>query len=98
MDVFDLTGRQVAADASQEAIGRIESAFVSLLQAETTTDLARSDDGALIREEIEAKFFATRPRSRCGRRSVRWSRRRWRSGVVDDPGSARARDAKGYGP
>ncbi|MCF4126698.1 hypothetical protein [Methylobacterium sp. SyP6R] len=57
VDVFDLTGRQVAADASQEAIGRIESAFVSLLQAETTTDLARSDDGALIREEIEAKFF-----------------------------------------
>ncbi|MFH6782566.1 MULTISPECIES: hypothetical protein [Methylobacterium] len=55
-DVFDLTGRQVAADPSPEAIGRIESAFVSLLQAETTTDLARSDDGALIREEIEAKF------------------------------------------
>ncbi len=55
-DVFDLTGRQVAADASPEAIGRIESAFVSLLQAETATDLARSDDGALIREEIEAKF------------------------------------------
>ncbi|MET7245116.1 hypothetical protein ABZT49_17305 [Methylobacterium sp. EM32] len=55
-DVFDLTGRQVAADASPEAIGRVESAFVSLLQAETTTDLARSDDGALIREEIEAKF------------------------------------------
>jgi len=56
-DVFDLTGRQVAADPSPEAVGRIESAFVSLLQAETTTDLARSDDGALIREEIEAKFF-----------------------------------------
>ncbi|AWN46987.1 hypothetical protein DK419_12215 [Methylobacterium terrae] len=56
-DVFDLTGRQVAADPSPEAIGRIESAFVSLLQAETTTDLARSDDGALIREEIEAKFL-----------------------------------------
>lgn len=55
-DVFDLTGRQVAADVSPEAIGRVESAFVSLLQAETTTDLARSDDGALIREEIEAKF------------------------------------------
>ncbi len=29
---------------------------MSLLQAETATDLARSDDGALIREEIEAKF------------------------------------------
>ncbi|TNC13317.1 hypothetical protein FF100_10900 [Methylobacterium terricola] len=55
-DVFDLTGRQVAADPSPEAVGRIESAFVSLLQAETTTELARSDDGALIREEIEAKF------------------------------------------
>ncbi|KMO39943.1 hypothetical protein VQ02_08845 [Methylobacterium variabile] len=59
-DVFDLTGRQVAvdiaADASPEAAGRVESAFVSLLRAETATDLARSDDGALIREEIEAKF------------------------------------------
>ncbi len=84
VDVFDLTGRQVAADASPEAIGRIESAFVSLLQAETTTDLARSDDGALIREEIEAKFSRDETPERCGRRSARWSRRRWRNGVVED--------------
>ncbi|TGE01196.1 hypothetical protein [Methylobacterium nonmethylotrophicum] len=56
-DVFDLTGRQVAADPAPETEGRVESAFVSLLRAETTTDLARSDDGALIREEIEAKFL-----------------------------------------
>ncbi|ACL61950.1 hypothetical protein [Methylobacterium nodulans] len=52
-EVFDLTGRQVA-PARPEA--PVESAFVSLLRAETATDLARSDDGALIREAIEAKF------------------------------------------
>ncbi len=98
VDVFDLTGRQVAADASPEAIGRIESAFVSLLQAETTTDLARSDDGALIREEIEAKFFRdeTPEPVRAAIRSLVEAAVAKR--VVDDPGSARARDAKGYGP
>lgn len=53
-DVFDLTGRQVAPARPEAA--PVESAFVSLLRAETATDLARSDDGALIREEIEAKF------------------------------------------
>jgi hypothetical protein len=53
-DVFDLTGRQVAPAKPEDA--PVESAFVSLLRAETATDLARSDDGALIREEIEAKF------------------------------------------
>ncbi|GJD49850.1 hypothetical protein OPKNFCMD_2585 [Methylobacterium crusticola] len=55
-DVFDLTGRQVAPAADPAPAGPVESAFVSLLRAEATTDLGRSDDGALIREEIEAKF------------------------------------------
>ncbi|MFE1602539.1 hypothetical protein [Methylobacterium sp. ID0610] len=53
-EVFDLTGRQVAPARPDSA--PVESAFVSLLRAETATDLARSDDGALIREAIEAKF------------------------------------------
>ncbi|WP_298966617.1 hypothetical protein [uncultured Methylobacterium sp.] len=55
-EVFDLTGRQVAAAQDFAPAPGVESAFVSLLQAETATDLARSDDGAMIREEIEAKF------------------------------------------
>ncbi|MGY2050867.1 hypothetical protein [Methylobacterium sp. JK268] len=52
-EVFDLTGRQVA--ASRPA-APVESAFVSLLSAESATDLARTDDGAVIRETIEATF------------------------------------------
>jgi hypothetical protein len=54
-DVFDLTGRLVEA-ASEARVAAVESAFVSLLQAQASIDLKRSDDGALIREEIEAKF------------------------------------------
>jgi hypothetical protein len=54
-DVFDLTGRQVAPGAP-EFEAPVESAFVSLLKAESPTDLAQSDDGALVREAIEAKF------------------------------------------
>ncbi|ACA20555.1 hypothetical protein M446_6289 [Methylobacterium sp. 4-46] len=54
-EVFDLTGRQVA-PARGEA-EPAESAFVSLLSAESATDLARTDDGAVIREAIEAKFL-----------------------------------------
>ncbi|WP_230531341.1 metallophosphoesterase family protein [Microvirga roseola] len=54
--VFDLTGRLVdAADAG--AVAReVESAFVTLLQAETSTELKRSGDGSIVRDEIEAKF------------------------------------------
>lgn len=58
-DVFDLTGRQVAPGIPDFAglVGApVESAFVSLLKAETVTDLAQSDDGTLVREAIEAKF------------------------------------------
>jgi len=54
-DVFDLTGRLLEA-ASDERVAAVESAFVSLLQAQVPTNFKRSDDGSLIREEIEAKF------------------------------------------
>ena len=58
-DVFDLTGRLVAAaDAAELASGEVESAFVSLLKAEAATDLQRSDDGSVLAAEIEAKFGA----------------------------------------
>lgn len=55
-DVFDLTGRLVEAAHQSEVAGTLESAFVSLLKAESATDLARSDDGSLLKEEVEAKF------------------------------------------
>lgn len=54
-DVFDLTGRLVAA-ASEADVAAVESAFVSLLQAQAPADLKRSADGSLMREEIEAAF------------------------------------------
>ncbi len=57
-NVFDLTGRVVDA-ADEAAVAReVESAFVTLLQAESSTELKRSGDGAIIRDEIEAKFAA----------------------------------------
>ena len=57
-NVFDLTGRVV--DAADEALvaREVESAFVTLLQAESSTELKRSGDGSIIRDEIEAKFAA----------------------------------------
>jgi DNA repair exonuclease SbcCD nuclease subunit len=57
-NVFDLTGRVV--DAADEALvaREVESAFVTLLQAESSTELKRSGDGAIVRDEIEAKFAA----------------------------------------
>jgi hypothetical protein len=56
-DVFDLTGRLVEA-ASEAKLAAVESAFVSLLQAQAPANVKRSDDGSLIGEEIEAKFEA----------------------------------------
>jgi predicted phosphodiesterase len=56
-DVFDLTGRIVDAASGKAVAGEIESAFVSLLRAETATDMARSADGSVIAEEIEARFL-----------------------------------------
>lgn len=55
-DVFDLAGRIVPAAGSRALVADVESAFVSLLQAESAGEVARSDDGSVIREEIEAKF------------------------------------------
>jgi DNA repair exonuclease SbcCD nuclease subunit len=56
--VFDLTGRVVDAADGGEVAREVESAFVTLLQAETSTELKRSGDGSIIRDEIEAKFAA----------------------------------------
>jgi hypothetical protein len=57
-DVFDLTGRLVPAAAGGAVAAEIESAFVTLLKAEAATDLGRSDDGSVLRDEIEARFLA----------------------------------------
>jgi hypothetical protein len=56
-DVFDLAGRLVQAAGGRALVADVESAFVSLLQAESAGDVARSDDGSVIRDEIEAKFL-----------------------------------------
>jgi hypothetical protein len=58
VDVFDLTGRLVDPASGSRLAGAVESAFVSLLRAETPGDLKRSDDGSVIREEFEAQFEA----------------------------------------
>jgi hypothetical protein len=55
-DMFDLTGRLVAAASDRDMRAEVESAFVSLLRAESATDMARSDDGSIIREEVLAAF------------------------------------------
>lgn len=54
--VFDLTGRLVEAAEGNLVAREVESAFVTLLQAETSTELKRSGDGSIVRDEIEAKF------------------------------------------
>jgi hypothetical protein len=55
-DVFDMTGHVVEAADGRAVAGAVESAFVSLLRAEVPADIRRSDDGSILREEIEAKF------------------------------------------
>jgi hypothetical protein len=55
-EVFDRTGRLVEPAAPKEMAREVESAFVSLLKAETGTELGRSDDGSILSEEVEAKF------------------------------------------
>ncbi|MET0531553.1 MAG: hypothetical protein ABW003_25020 [Microvirga sp.] len=57
-NVFDLTGRLVEAADGGVVAREVESAFVTLLQAESSTELKRSGDGAIVRDEIEAKFNA----------------------------------------
>jgi len=55
-DTFDLTGRLVEPALPLPGGEALESAFVSLLKAESATELGRSADGSLLREEIEARF------------------------------------------
>jgi len=55
-NVFDLTGRVVDAADGSVVAREVESAFVTLLQAESPTELKRSGDGSIVRDEIEAKF------------------------------------------
>jgi hypothetical protein len=55
-NVFDLTGRVVEAADGSVVAREVESAFVTLLQAESSTELKRSGDGSIVRDEIEAKF------------------------------------------
>jgi len=57
-DVFDLTGKLIEAATTAQVAQSLESAFVSMLQAETTGEMRRSGDGAVMREEILAKFEA----------------------------------------
>ena len=57
-DVFDLTGRLVPAADGAAVAADLDSAFVSLLKAEAATEMGRSDDGSVLRDEIEAKFSA----------------------------------------
>jgi len=57
-NVFDLTGRIVEAADGGAVAREVESAFVTLLQAESSTELKRSGDGSIVRDEIEAKFAA----------------------------------------
>ncbi|MGY3582407.1 hypothetical protein ACVIGB_000669 [Bradyrhizobium sp. USDA 4341] len=57
-DLFDLTGYHVEAASAGETARVIReetSAFVELLKNESSMELNKSDDGALLREEIEAK-------------------------------------------
>lgn len=55
-NVFDLTGRLIEAADGDTVARAVESAFVTLLQAEMPTELKRSGDGAIVRDEIEARF------------------------------------------
>jgi hypothetical protein len=57
-NVFDLTGRIVDAAKGTVVAREVESAFVTLLQAESSTELKRSGDGSIVRDEIESKFAA----------------------------------------
>lgn len=55
-NVFDLTGRVVDAADGSVVAREVESAFVTLLQAESPTELRRSGDGSIVRDEIESRF------------------------------------------
>ncbi len=56
-DVFDLTGSFVESILEEPKEGEdLESVFVQLLQVEEGVDFAKTDDGSVIREVMEAKF------------------------------------------
>jgi DNA repair exonuclease SbcCD nuclease subunit len=60
-DLFDLTGYQVAPVSQSETARLVReeaSAFVELLRTEASMEMEKSDDGALLREEIERKCEA----------------------------------------
>lgn len=54
--VFDLTGKFVEAIRETDLVREVDSAFVTMLQAESTMEMSVSADGSLLLEEIEAKF------------------------------------------
>lgn len=60
-DVFDLTGKLIDSISPGEA-GKAaadeqeDSAFVALLSANSSMEMARSDDGSILKEDIFAKF------------------------------------------
>ena len=55
-DVFDLTGRLVAAADEGAVAEAVQGAFAALLEAEASADMAKSDDGSILADEIRAKF------------------------------------------
>jgi predicted phosphodiesterase len=57
-NVFDLTGGLVKRIFDDEPNEKetLESAFVQLIQADQSSDFAKTDDGTILREAMEAKF------------------------------------------
>ena len=96
-DVFDLTGRVVEAAGDQAVAAAVESAFVSLLQAEASTDVRRSDDGSILAEEFSQKFAREDTPKPCAPSSAHSWRRPSSDGPVrgagcrgpNDPGTSR---------
>ncbi|EPX83422.1 metallophosphoesterase family protein [Salipiger mucosus] len=57
-DVFDLTGRLISSitEDSEDEEQSLESVFVQLIQVEDSEDFSKTDDGTVIREQIETMF------------------------------------------
>ncbi|NDV52869.1 metallophosphoesterase [Salipiger sp. PrR003] len=58
-DAFDLTGRLISSimeDSAPEEEGSMESVFVQLIQVEESADFSKTDDGTVIREQMETLF------------------------------------------
>lgn len=58
--IFDLTGKLIGAISPGEVPRKVaedgDSAFVNLLKADSSLEMAKTDDGAVLLEEIEDKF------------------------------------------